>query len=193
MTTADVLAAEPRQRSAGSRPTIYRIPLDASPRRIRRGPDGAIYGEVRLVPDDDVPSSEESGVRPGYIQLHDWEDWHEASLETMNRSQMMRDIEGYDMRPDPLEATTVHLFLEAMRDFRLWAGQPSYRQMQRRCGGVCAASTFCNAMNPKRLELPKLSLVYAFVTACGGDKDECQRWATAWRRISMRHNLEYAL
>ncbi|RCV48121.1 hypothetical protein [Marinitenerispora sediminis] len=94
------------------------------------------------------------------------------------------DIEGHDLRPDPLRARSPEAFVEAMRAFRVWAGEPSYRAMQSRCGRRVAASTFCTAL--KSNDMPKLGLVEAFVEACGGDEAEKRRWTTAWRRVSMR-------
>ncbi|UOE21878.1 hypothetical protein NI17_005880 [Thermobifida halotolerans] len=84
-------------------------------------------------------------------------------------------------RPDPARATTPAAFVAAMRHYRVWAGEPSYRRMEYNCGGVCSASRFHAALSSDRL--PRLTVLSAFVVACGGDEAEYQRWAAAWRRI----------
>ncbi|WP_232306663.1 hypothetical protein [Thermobifida cellulosilytica] len=88
-------------------------------------------------------------------------------------------------KPDPRRAATPAAFVAAMRHYRLWAGAPSYLEMEYNCGGVCSASRFRLALNSDRL--PRLTVLSAFVVACGGDEAEYQRWASAWRRIRADH------
>ncbi|MEY9214769.1 hypothetical protein NI17_018160 [Thermobifida halotolerans] len=153
-------------------PTVYRIAPDAHPRRVRRGPDGVLYGEVPLVPDTD-----------GETGRHDRDGRQQGKPDRPPRLRAVPDLDGHDNRPDPMAATTPAEFVAAMRLFRRWAGSPSYRQMQQNCGGRCSATSFHTALSQKRL--PKLPLVEAFITACGGDDAEYRRWATAWRRLEL--------
>lgn len=106
---------------------------------------------------------------------------------TPTRRRLRKDIEGYDLEPDPLAATTKAEFLACMRDFHVWAKEPSFREISRRSGRAVAASTLCEAMNPKRPpHLPSMKLVEAFITGCGGSQDYLDRWTTAWRKLRMR-------
>ncbi|MDA8370106.1 MAG: hypothetical protein M0026_09560 [Nocardiopsaceae bacterium] len=66
-----------------------------------------------------------------------------------------------------------------MRRYRRWAGNPSFRLLAERCAHMCSAATFHGVLNGT--ELPKFTVLNAFVIACGGDEEEFQRWATAWR------------
>lgn len=98
------------------------------------------------------------------------------------RPHTIHDMEGYDQRPDPLLAETPAQFVQAMRDFRTWSGDWSFRQLEEFSGGT-PRSTFHAAL--KGDQLPKLPLVGLFITACGGDEAEVRRWTTAWRRLRM--------
>ncbi|AAZ56902.1 hypothetical protein JCM3263A_19110 [Thermobifida fusca] len=153
--------------------TVYRVAPDALPKRVRRGADGKLYGEVPLIP---VPHDEgDQGVR----------NTRGGELDRQPpRSTAVPDLDGHDTRPDPLAATTPAEFVEAMRLFRRWAGTPSYRKMQQNCGNRCSATSFHTALSQDKL--PKLSLVEAFIAACGGSDEEYRRWATAWRRLELR-------
>lgn len=107
-------------------------------------------------------------------------------------------------RPDPGSATTAEEFLEALRQLRTWAGQPSLRTLNALGGtdpdsGVPPAdllpvSTLSDNLAGKRLpNPPRLSFVVAFVTACmraNGSHtpeeiaDEADRWTQAWLALS---------
>lgn len=93
------------------------------------------------------------------------------------------DLRGYEQRPDPLLAKTPAKFVAAMRAYNAWAGNLSYREMERRCDKQISYSTFRNMLNTDAL--PKLSSVGIFVTVLGGSPEELQAWATAWRQIAM--------
>ena len=49
------------------------------------------------------------------------------------------DAEGFDLRPDPLRARTAADFMAALRCYRAWAGDPSYRKMASRASYALAA------------------------------------------------------
>ncbi|MFC4562507.1 hypothetical protein ACFO4E_11645 [Nocardiopsis mangrovi] len=160
------------------RPTVYRVARDAQPRNVRRGRDGHYYGEVRLVAETAESADPRHGVRDG------------GGQPPRPRPPAVRDIEGHDQRPDPMQATTIGAYVGAMRELQAWADL-SYRDLERFCGGVCAYSTFWKALRDDT-RLPKLVLVNALVVACGGTEDDYQRWATAWRRIKRADALKAA-
>ncbi|MFV2179771.1 hypothetical protein ACFHW2_15980 [Actinomadura sp. LOL_016] len=107
-------------------------------------------------------------------------------------------------RPNPGSATTPEEFLEALRQLRAWAGQPSLRTLNTLAGtdpdsGVPPAdllpvSTLSDNLAGKRLpNPPRLSFVVAFVTACmradGSYPEEqiateADRWTQAWLALS---------
>jgi hypothetical protein len=85
--------------------------------------------------------------------------------------------------PDPLSAQTAADLIMALRQYRTWAGQPSFREMARRSREPIAASTLCAALS--RDGLPSLAVVLAVVTGCGGSKEDQFRFATAWRQLRL--------
>ncbi|ADH69869.1 hypothetical protein [Nocardiopsis dassonvillei] len=96
----------------------------------------------------------------------------------------IEDFGEYDERPDPLQTSSAEEFLEALREYRIWAGEPSFRKMSDNCRHKIAYSTLNTALNGGRL--PKLHIVEAFIEGCGGDRDDVRRWATAWRKLRKR-------
>ena len=91
------------------------------------------------------------------------------------------DAEGFDLRPDPLQARTPAELVRTLRDYRIWAGEPSYRELARR--STVAASTFCTTLRGD--ELPSLHFTLALVDACSGSEEDRRRFATAWRVIRL--------
>ena len=56
-----------------------------------------------------------------------------------------------------------------MRDFHIWAGEPSYREIALTADKTVGASTLREALNPKKpIRLPALKVVMAFIYGCGG-------------------------
>ena len=94
------------------------------------------------------------------------------------------DLEGYDLCPDPLKAGSAEEFVGLLSRYRLWAGSPSFREMQRRCRGAATASTFCKMLK-KNEDLPAQHLVRAFIRGCAGNDEAVKRWITAWRRLQI--------
>ncbi|CAM3665137.1 hypothetical protein GCM10009799_38240 [Nocardiopsis rhodophaea] len=174
--------------------TVYQVAPDASPRRIHRTADGTLMGEVPVVPvapdnrDPHRDHREERDQRtrrqrrtPPPVAGNGRRDDRPEPSARRQRAIAVRDVEGFDLRPDPLQANTPSEFVEAMRRYRRWAGNPSYRTMATNCGYTCSAAAFHTAL--KSDELPKFTQLNAFVIACGGDESEFQRWATAWRKL----------
>ncbi|WP_228010615.1 hypothetical protein [Nonomuraea phyllanthi] len=95
------------------------------------------------------------------------------------------DLPGYVLKPDPLSARTPAEFVELLKQYRIWAGEPSYRELVRRARNAFGASTLCEAL--KSSHLPPEKLVRAFVWACSGSEEDLQAWTTAWRQLRMKH------
>jgi hypothetical protein len=96
------------------------------------------------------------------------------------------DAPGSDMCPKPDEVRTVGELIDALREYWVWSGRPSYRAMERRCGRRFAASTIHTAIHGTKL--PSLEMVQAIVIACGGGSDHrqaFQAFTSAWRRLQM--------
>jgi hypothetical protein len=93
------------------------------------------------------------------------------------------DAPGHDLCPDPLTARTAAELTAALRRYRIWAGEPSYREMARLCGGKIGASTLNTALRSD--ELPALPVVLAVITACGGSEEDQRGFATAWRELRL--------
>jgi hypothetical protein len=98
------------------------------------------------------------------------------------------DLRGHDQRPDPLLADTPGGFVAAMRAYHAWAGNPSLREMERRCAKQISYSTFRTMLNAESIPA-KLTSVQTFVRVLGGTTEDLQRWATAWRRIAMNEEV----
>jgi hypothetical protein len=94
----------------------------------------------------------------------------------------VRDVTGYDIKPDPLTARTGAELVDVLRKYRQWAGNTPFRAMASRARWEVAHSTMCVAL--KSDTLPALKVVVAIVAGCGGGDDDRQAFATAWRRIS---------
>jgi hypothetical protein len=100
------------------------------------------------------------------------------------------DADGYDLRPDPLNARTPAEFTAALRQFRIWAGEPSLQKMSSRTSDPhVATSTLCSALRGDIL--PTYSVVTAVITACGGSEDDQRRFATAWRKLRFEQEGTY--
>jgi transcriptional regulator with XRE-family HTH domain len=87
------------------------------------------------------------------------------------------------LKPDPSAATTPAEFTAALRKYRLWAGGPAFSRMAALAKHRVAANAMHAAMNGKAL--PKLDVVKAIITGCGGSEDDLQAFATACRRIAL--------
>jgi hypothetical protein len=93
------------------------------------------------------------------------------------------DMPGFDWCPDPGGIQTAAQFMDVLRKYRLWAGNPSFRVMQRQCDHRFAASTICAAMQGDGL--PSLDMTDAIIVACGGRQEHRQAFATAWRSLML--------
>lgn len=101
------------------------------------------------------------------------------------RARPTPDVPGQDQRPNPRRVRTAAEFVEALRQFRIWAGNPSFRDMARNCDRQMGYSTMCAVL--RKDELPRrLEVVEAIITGCGGSDEDRQRFATAWRRLAQK-------
>lgn len=91
------------------------------------------------------------------------------------------DAFGYDLKPDPATATTEAQFIRALWKYKVWSGDPSWRKMAARAGQTVVHSTMHAAMHGDTL--PKLDVVRAIITGCGGGDEDLRAFATAWRRL----------
>lgn len=95
------------------------------------------------------------------------------------------DPEDASLRPNPYDASTPADFMTRLRQFKIWSGNPGYRQIAAGSGRRYTASALHAAL--KRDAIPrKQELVDAIVQGCGGTKEDRQAWATAWRRLAMQ-------
>jgi hypothetical protein len=99
-------------------------------------------------------------------------------------SHQISDAHGFDLKPDPLAATTAAEFIESLQQYRAWSGNPSWRKMAARAGQAVVHSTMHAAMHADTL--PKFDVMKAIVTGCGGSEQDLKAFATAWRRIESR-------
>jgi len=109
-----------------------------------------------------------------------------AAVAYLRPRRVIDDADGYDLRPNPLSARTEAELMATLRRFRLWAGEPSYRQISQvaRKGRLkVGVSTLCTALNSDTL--PSLAVMLAAVTGCGGDGEDQRRFATAWRTLRL--------
>lgn len=98
--------------------------------------------------------------------------------------EAVQDAAGFDLRPDPLQVGTPGELVKALGTFRIWAGEPPYREIARRAGNRVAASTIHTALKTHD-ELPSLRVVLAVVIGCGGSEEDQRRFATAWRLLRL--------
>ena len=97
--------------------------------------------------------------------------------------RLVLDAPGFDLRPDPLQADTPGKFVTALRQYWIWSGKTPYRELAHRSDGELAISTISVMLS--RRTLPSQRRMLAFIGACGATEEDCQRFVTAWRRISL--------
>jgi hypothetical protein len=104
--------------------------------------------------------------------------------ETTGRGgQQISDAADDDLKPDPLSATTPAEYIRLLWQYKVWSGDPSWRKMAARAGQTVVHSTMHSAMNGDAL--PRLEVVKAIITGCGGSEDDLRAFVSAWRRIEV--------
>jgi len=91
------------------------------------------------------------------------------------------DAKGYSLKPDPLRVTSAADLVAALNEWRIWAGDVSFRTMARNSGRRASASAMCTALG--KPALPNLQVVLAVIEGCGGTEEDMDNWATAWRLL----------
>ena len=91
--------------------------------------------------------------------------------------------ERLDLRPDLSLALTPSDLLIALRQYRICAGEPPFRQMALRAGRAVAPSTMCAVLNADTM--PRLAVVLAIVIGCGGGEEDQRQFRAAWCRIKL--------
>jgi hypothetical protein len=118
---------------------------------------------------------------------YEWDQAHRRrrnpSRYTDTAAPVVPDIPGVNLCPDPSSAVTVTDYMENLRMYRIWAGKPSYRVMEHKCGRRFAASTIHSALNGR--DLPSMDMIQAIITACGGTDEHRQAFVTSLRRLTM--------
>jgi hypothetical protein len=106
---------------------------------------------------------------------------HRSTVDEL-ASQQISDASGFDLKPNPLTATTPAEFIEVLWQYRAWSGNPPWRTMAKRADQTVVHSTMYAAMNGDAL--PKFDVVKAIIIGCGGGEDDLSSFASAWRRIA---------
>jgi hypothetical protein len=90
-----------------------------------------------------------------------------------------------DLEPNPLAAATAAEFVEVLRQYKAWNGNPSWRSMAARANQTVVFSTMYSALNSDAL--PKFEVMKAIIIGCGGGEKDLEEFTAAWRRID-RHS-----
>jgi hypothetical protein len=101
----------------------------------------------------------------------------------VRRPEQIPDINGHDLRPDPLAAKTAAEFVACLRCFRTWAGQPTLREIAARSRQAVSYTTIQKIL--ARDDLPSLTATLAILNGCGATHEYQQSFATAWRHLTM--------
>ncbi|MGW6928913.1 ATP-binding protein [Lentzea sp. NPDC054927] len=81
-------------------------------------------------------------------------------------------------RPRPDDVQTLDELIAALRALKVWAGNPSLRQMEKLSG--LARSTLADALSPRRKTAPALEVFQGLLKAFR--TTEAEPWLAAWRR-----------
>jgi hypothetical protein len=136
----------------------------------------AVLGELRKLEEQVTAQLADQASRsPGRHRSAD------AGTASRRADRQIGDANGFDLKPDPLAAATEAQFIRALWDYKAWSGDPSWRTMAARGGQRVVHSTMYGAMHGSAL--PKLEVVKAIISGCGGGEEDLRAFATAWRRI----------
>ena len=97
---------------------------------------------------------------------------------------VVEDSPGCNLRPDPVvEATDAASLIRTLNDFRAYAGDPSFREMERGCGRLRSHSTLYRVLTGDKM--PTQVEVEAVILGCGGTEEDVSRYVSAWRQIRL--------
>jgi hypothetical protein len=94
------------------------------------------------------------------------------------------DPAGQETKPSPEAAGTPAEYVAALRQYRVWAGGPSFRAMADRAGSGVGYSTICAALGRDDL-LPRQHVAEAVIRGCGAGEEDVRAFVAAWRRIAL--------
>jgi hypothetical protein len=113
--------------------------------------------------------------------------------EADTRPRRLPPAQRVTLPPDPWQARTAAGYARQLRALRAWAGKPGVKDIARAGvelgllhdlgprvwrGDLLPSSTVYDALNPKRITLPKLQITQMIVHACRAD---VEAWTAAWR------------
>ena len=132
------------------------------------------------------PSERAPHPRPSNARITHKGGRHKQPRATQPLPPPLADADGYNLRPNPLGATTVADLMECVRQYHIWAGNRGLRVMARHIEQQLSPQTLSNLMRSS--QLPRLGdQMQLLIEACGGDAEDQQRFVTAWRRFKMGH------
>lgn len=85
------------------------------------------------------------------------------------------------LAPNPDGTGGVAGFAASLRALKIHVGNPSLNELAKRSG--IPRSTLADALNPGRSGVPRLTVVMAFVDACGVTHQEALAWRQAWQAV----------
>lgn len=108
--------------------------------------------------------------------------------------RLIEDVSGHDLKPDPLRASSPEELETMLREFWLWAGRPSPRDVARASGGAFSHGTISKLLLETSDRPPPLKLAYVqgCIRGCLGDEEEIRRWTTAWRMVHLSNGRQSA-
>jgi hypothetical protein len=173
---ADHIMATARRAVVSSAGSRMAVPLIAARWRARSSTSAAGIGSSFIAP------IVRSGARPCLPH------GAERPRGTSRRlpGPVVEDSPGCNLRPDPVaEATDAASLIRALNDFRAWAGDVSYRDMERGCNRLRSSSALHRVLAGD--QMPTQTDVRAVILGCGGTDDDVSRYVSAWRKIRSPH------
>jgi hypothetical protein len=89
------------------------------------------------------------------------------------------------LRPDPRDAASPADLMSKLRQYKVWAGNPGFRQIAAGAGNRYSATALHTALKANHLP-HKQELIDAIVQGCGGSQEDRRMWAQAWRQLAMQ-------
>lgn len=83
--------------------------------------------------------------------------------------------------PRPDDVHSLDELIAELRALKVWAGNPSLRQMEKLSG--LARSTLADALSPRRKTAPAVEVLRGLLRAFGVSDEGARPWLAAWRRV----------
>jgi hypothetical protein len=115
---------------------------------------------------------------------------HVSRPDDESAKRLIEDVSGHNLKPDPLRASSPEELGDLLREFWLWAGKPSLRDVAKDSGGAFSHGTISKLLLETSEHPPPLRLIYVqgCIRGCRGDQEEIRRWTTAWRMVHLPRN-----